>query len=79
MAASAPAGRAEYRVAAVPWDGHDEGAAHLEQLLNGWAAEGWELLSVIPTTAGTSVRSFVSANAAANTTEIALILRRQTG
>lgn len=66
-------------MAAVPWDGHDEGAAHLEQLLNGWAAEGWELLSVIPTTAGTSVRSFVSANAAANTTEIALILRRQTG
>ena len=79
MGDAAAAARVEYRVKAVPWDGHDAGAAHLEALLNGWAAEGWEVMSVIPTTAGTSVRSLVSANAAAHTTEMARIRRRPPG
>jgi hypothetical protein len=67
---------AEYRVEAVPWDGHDQGARHLEKILNEFAAEGWEVVSILPTTAGTSVRSLMSASASADTTEFAVVLRR---
>ena len=66
----------EYRVKAVPWDGHATGAQHLEGLLNGWAAEGWEVLSILPTVAGTTIRSLVGGSAAANTTEFAIVLQR---
>jgi hypothetical protein len=66
----------QYRVEAVRWDGHTTGAEHLERALNDWAAEGWEVLSVIPTQAGTSIRSLVAASASADTTEFAIVLRR---
>ncbi len=65
-----------YRVEAVPWDGHELGARHLEEQLNEWAADGWEVVSILPTTAGTSIRSLVSAAASADTTEFAVVLRR---
>lgn len=61
---------------AVAWDGHDEGARHLENALNGFAAEGWEVVTILPTTAGTSIRSLVAASASADTTEFAVVLRR---
>ena len=66
----------EYRVEAVAWDGHGAGAEHLEALLHEWAAEGWEVMAVVPTVAGTSIRSIVAASAAANTTEFAIVARR---
>jgi hypothetical protein len=65
-----------YRVEVVSWDGHEKGARHLEQSLNEWAAEGWEVVSVNPTTAGTSVKSLIGGAASADTTEFAVILRR---
>jgi hypothetical protein len=68
--------RFEYRVEALPWDGHDEGARHLEEQLNRFADDGWEVFSLVPTTAGTSIRSLVSANASADTTELAVVMRR---
>lgn len=64
-----------YRVEVVPWDGHQAGADHLEARLNEWADEGWEVVAVLPTTAGTSVRSIVSASASADTTEFAVVMR----
>jgi Domain of unknown function (DUF4177) len=64
-----------YRVEVVPWDGHEKGADHLQRVLNEWAEEGWEVVSILPTTAGTSIRSFVSASASADTTEFAIVLR----
>ncbi len=64
-----------YRVEVVPWDGHEKGAAHLERSLNAWASEGWEVISILPTTAGTSVKSLISASASADTTEFAVVLR----
>ena len=66
----------EYRVEAVPWDGHSRGAAHLEAHLNEYATEGWEVVSILPTTAGTSIRSLMGAQASADTTEFAVVLRR---
>jgi hypothetical protein len=66
----------EYRVEAVAWDGHERGAAHLERQLNEFAAEGWEVVTILPTTAGTSIRSLVSAQASADTTEFAVVLCR---
>ena len=66
----------EYRVEAVAWDGHQAGAAHLQATLNEWAGDGWEVVAVVPTTAGTSIRSVLGANASADTTELAVILRR---
>lgn len=69
--------KAEYRVEAVPWDGHALGAQHLEQRLNEYAAEGWEVVSILPTTAGTSIRGIVSAGASADTTEFAVVLCRR--
>ena len=67
----------EYRVEVVAWDGHEQGARHLEAELNRWAADGWEVVSILPTTAGTSIRSFVSAAASADTTEFAVVMRRR--
>ena len=64
-----------YRVEVVPWDGHEDGARRLEDALNDWATEGWEVLAILPTTAGTSIRSLVSASASADTTEFAVVLR----
>ena len=69
-------GERSYRVEVVPWDGHEQGASHLEDALNGWAEEGWEVVSILPTTAGTSIRSLVSAQASADTTEFAVVMRR---
>jgi hypothetical protein len=66
----------EYRVEVVHWDGHELGARHLEDRLNDWASEGWETLAVVPTTAGTSIRSLVNASGQADTTEFAVVLRR---
>jgi len=65
-----------YRVEVVSWDGHERGARHLEEALNGWASEGWDVVSILPTTAGTSIRSFVGASASADTTEFAVVMRR---
>lgn len=66
----------DYRVEAVPWDGHEAGARHLQERLNEWASEDWEVLTILPTTAGTSIRSLASASASADTTEFAVVLRR---
>ncbi len=66
----------EYRVEAVTWQGHDRGASHLQDELNGWAAEGWRLVAIMPTTADTSIRSLMSAAASADTTEFAVVLER---
>ena len=67
---------AEYRVVVVHWDGQERGAAHLEDALNEWSAEGWELDFIVPTSANTSIRALVSASASADTTELAVVLRR---
>jgi hypothetical protein len=48
----------------------------LEQRLNEWAEEGWELDFIVPTQADTSVRALVGA-ASAGTSEIAVVLRRR--
>ena len=39
----------EYRVEVVSWDGRKQGAEHLEKTLNEFAADGWTVVSVIPT------------------------------
>ncbi len=61
---------------AVHWDGRDRGAAHLQELLNDWAADGWTLVEMVPTRAATSLRSVVGGSASADTTELALVLVR---
>jgi hypothetical protein len=66
---------ARYRVEAVRWEGTDKGATVLEDQLNAWADDGWELVFMIPTLADTSIRALVGA-ASAGTTEIAVVLRR---
>lgn len=68
--------RAEYRVEAVHWDGREQGARHLQDLLNEWAADGWTLVEMVPTRADTSLRSVVAASASADTTELAVVLVR---
>lgn len=68
-----------YRVEVVHWDGHEKGARHLEERLNEWAADGWDVVSILPTTAGTSVKSLISASASADTTEFAIVMRCSTG
>ena len=65
-----------YRVEVVHWDGEKQGARHFQDALNRWAEEGWELDSLVPTRAATSIRSLVAASAAADTTELAVVLRR---
>lgn len=69
----------EYRVEAVPWGGHQAGARELEARLNEFAADGWEIVTVLPTTAGTSIRSLMTASASADTTEFAVVMHRSTG
>jgi hypothetical protein len=64
-----------YRVESVHWDGGERGARRFTELLNGWAAEGWQLKSVVPTRADTSLRA-LSAAASADTTEFAVVLFR---
>jgi hypothetical protein len=64
-----------YRVESVHWDGGERGAAHFTELLNGWAAEGWLVTSIVPTRADTSLRA-LSAAASADTTEFAVVLHR---
>lgn len=66
---------ATYRVESVHWDGGESGAEHLTELLNGWAAEGWTVKSIVPTRADTSLRA-LSAAASADTTEFAVVLER---
>ena len=61
---------------AVHWDGRDRGAAHLQELLNDWAADGWTLVEMVPTRADTSLRSVMGGSASADTTELALVLAR---
>ena len=63
-----------YRVDVARW----EGSEALEDQLNGLAAEGWELVFVIPTLADTSIRALMGA-ASAGTTEVALVLERADG
>jgi len=65
-----------YRVEALAWTGHAKGASEMERQLNTWAKEGWEVVSILPTTAGTSIKSLVSASASADTTEFAVVMRR---
>ena len=67
-----------YRVDVARWEGSEDGAAALEDQLNGLAAEGWELVFVIPTLADTSIRALMGA-ASAGTTEVALVLERVEG
>lgn len=66
----------EYRVEAVHWDGRERGAAHLQELLNTWAGEGWTLVEMVPTRADTSLRSVMGGSASADTTELAVVLVR---
>lgn len=66
----------EYRVERVPWDGQRHGAEHLTDALNGFAADGWSVVSVIPTKAGASAKSLVLSSGTADTTELAVVLRR---
>jgi hypothetical protein len=65
----------EYRVEAVHWDGGETGARALSELLNGWAAEGWRVRSIVPSRANTSVRALAAA-ASADTVELAVVLER---
>jgi len=67
-----------YRVEVARWAGSEDGATALEDQLNGLAAEGWELVFVIPTLANTSIRALMGA-ASAGTTEVALVLERAEG
>lgn len=67
-----------YRVEVARWEGSEDGAAALEDQLNGLAADGWELVFVIPTLADTSIRALMGA-ASAGTTEVALVLERAEG
>ena len=60
----------EYRVERVPWDGQRHGAEHLADALNGFAADGWSVVSVIPTKAGASAKSLVLSSGTADTTEL---------
>ena len=65
----------QYRVEAVHWDGGTAGAERFEALLNGWAAEGWRVRSIVPSRANTSVRALAAA-ASADTVELAVVLER---
>ena len=64
-----------YRVESAHWDGGELGAEHLTELLNGWAAEGWQVKSIVPSRADTSLRA-LSAAASADTNEFAVVLYR---
>lgn len=66
-----------YRVEVVHWDGDEYGPVDLAEALNEWSGQGWELAFIVPTRAATSVRSIVAASASADTTELAVVLRRR--
>jgi hypothetical protein len=66
----------DYRVERVPWDGQRHGAEHLADALNEFARQGWSVVSVIPTRAGASAKSLVLSSGTADTTEVAVVLRR---
>lgn len=68
----------KYRVETVRWESTAKGARHLEDQLNEWADDGWDLDFMVPTLADTSIRALVGA-ASAGTSEIAVILRRSGG
>ncbi len=65
-----------YDVRVVHWDGHRHGADHLRDELNRFAAEGWSVVAVVPTVAGASARALLGASASAETSELAVVLRR---
>jgi hypothetical protein len=65
-----------YEVRMVAWDGHKHGPDHLAAELNRFAADGWTVVSVLPTSAGASARSLIAASASAETSEVAVVLRR---
>lgn len=65
-----------FRVEVLHWDGVKQGADHLAAELNRFAAEGWEVVSVTPVRAGASARALIGANASADTTELAVVLRK---
>ena len=67
-----------YRVDVARWEGSEEGAAALEDQLNGLAADGWELVFVIPTLADTSIRALMGA-ASDGTTEVDMVMERADG
>ena len=66
-----------YRVEVVHWDGVNKGAAHLAETLNRFAADGWDVVSMAPVRAGASARALIGASASADTTELAVALRRR--
>ena len=74
MTSHAPRRPGRYRVEVVAWGGHEAGAAELEAALNRFSTEGWRVVAILPTTAGTSIRSLVTAQASADTTEFAVVL-----
>lgn len=68
---------AEYRVEVIAWEGHAVGASHLEAKLNEFAGDDWPVVAILPTTAGTSIRSLMNVQAFADTTEFAVVLQRE--
>lgn len=66
----------EHRVELVPWDGHKHGAEHLGRTLDELSKGGWSVVTVVPTRAGASAKSILAASGSADTTELAVILRR---
>jgi hypothetical protein len=64
-----------YRVEVARWEGTEGGAAALEDQLNSLAADGWELVFIVPTIADTSIRALVGA-ASAGTSEVAMVFAR---
>ena len=74
MTSHVPRRPGRYRVEVVAWGGHEAGAAELEAALNRFSTEGWRVVAILPTTAGTSIRSLVTAQASADTTEFAVVL-----
>ena len=66
----------EYRVETLPWDGHQHGSEHLQEALAAYDADGWDVISVVPVRAGASARSLLGGSGSADTTELAVVLRR---
>lgn len=69
-------GVSSYRVEIVPWDGDKHGTEHLEEALNGFADDGWDVVSVVPVRAGASARALIGISGTADTTELAVVLRK---
>ena len=64
-----------YRVERVHWAAGESGPRDLEDQLNAWATEGWELAFVVPTLADTSIHALKGASA--GTTEMAVVLQQE--